>query len=549
MSHTAPARKTLDVPGVVARLREMIAAGQVEQALEWVLGLLSQLVEQNTRLALRLSKALRQHFGRKSEKLSREQLALFAAELERLEDTAEAPAEPQAGGGQEAPAATPAASPPPSPQKPKRKGHGPRPLPPHLPREQRVHTPEPEALRCEGCGRDESRCGEERSETLEWVPGHFKVIEEVRPKYACRTCAEGVTIAPPAPRVIEGGRPGPSLMAHLLVSKYKDHLPLHRLSGIFARDGVSLRTSTLSDWVGAGADLLLPLAREIGRQALQAHVLQSDDTHMKVLDRNHPNGIKRGHMWVYLGDNTWAAFVYTPDWKEEGPLGFLAERKGWVLVDGYKGYDKLFTRPGATAVEVGCWSHARRYYVEALEAKDLRAARPLQLIGQLFEVEAQATKEGVDADERLRRRQQHSQPALKELGKWAAEVLLRENPKSPLAAACRYTINQWQPLGRFLEDGRLPLHNNASELRLREVAVGRNNYLFAGSDTGAERAACVYTLIATCMLAGVNPHMYLTDVLEKLASGWPQRRIEELLPPMWKAARQQTALPGGAAPG
>jgi len=327
----------------------------------------------------------------------------------------------------------------------------------------------------------------------------------------------------------------------VLVSKYKDHLPLNRLSGIFARDGVQLRTSTLSDWVGAGADMLQPLAREIECRVLKAHVLQSDDTKLRVLDRSHPNGIKRGHMWVYLGDNTWAAFVYTPDWKQEWPLSFLEGREGWVLVDGYKGYDKLFTLPGSRALEVGCWSHARRYFVEAFEAKDLRAARPLELIGQLFDVEAQASKEGVDESERLRRRQQRSQPLLKELWKWVEATHAAENPKSPLAAACRYAINQWAPLGRFLEDGRLPLHNNASELRLREVAVGRKNYLFAGSDTGAERAACVYTLMATCMLSGVNPWAYLADVLEKLACGWPQRRIEELLPPMWKASRQDAA--------
>ena len=534
MSGAAAGKKTTDVHGVAALLRTLLAEGQEEQAIALVVGLLSQLVEKNTELELRLRKALRQHFGRTSEKLSAEQLSLFLCELGQQQAGADSEVTaPPSVDASEAQARAPGAE---QPWK-KRKGHGRRPLPSSLPREQRVHPPAPEALRCEACGRDKTRCGQEKSDTLEWVPGHFKVIEEVRPKYACRPCGDGLVVAPPADRVIEGGLPGPGLVAHVLVSKYKDHLPLHRLSGIYARHGVELRTSTLSDWVAAGADTLQPLAREVARRALASHVLQSDDTHLKVLDREHPNGLKRGHMWVYLGESTWAAFVYTPDWKQEGPLSFLEGREGWLLVDGYKGYDKLFTRPGATAVEVGCWSHARRYFVEALEAGDTRAALPLSLMGRLFEVERAASVQQVDEAERLRRRDTLSRPVTEQLGRWLADTYNREPPKSPLARACFYTLNQWKPLSRFLQDARLPLHNNASELRLREIAVGRKNYLFAGSDAGAERAACVYTLVATCMLAGVEPWAYLTDVLEKLASGWPQRRLEELLPPMWKAAR------------
>jgi len=189
------------------------------------------------------------------------------------------------------------------------------------------------------------------------------------------------------------------------------------------------------------------------------------------------------------------------------------------------------------ALPVASWSHARRYFVEALDAGDTRAALPLSFIGRLFEVEREASEQQVDEAERLRRRDTLSRPVTEQLGRWVADTYNREPPKSPLARACFYTINQWKPLSRFLEDARLPLHNNASELRLREIAVGRKNYLFAGSDAGAERAACVYTLVATCVLAGVEPWAYLTDVLEKLATGWPQRRLEELLPPMWKAAR------------
>ena len=546
MSAAVAGKKTTDVHGVAALLRALLAEGQDEQAIELVVGLLSQLAEKNAELELRLRKALRQHFGRTSEKLSAEQLSLFLSELGQQEQASAASAAtaPAAQDAAPAPASAPGTE---QPWK-KRKGHGRRPLPSTLPREQRMHQPPPEALRCEACGRDKTRCGEEKSDTLEWVPGHFKVIEEVRLKYACRPCGDGLVVAPPADRVIEGGLPGPGLVAHVLVSKYKDSLPLHRLCGIYERHGVRLSTSTLSDWVAAGADTLQPLAHEVARRALASHLLQSDDTHLKVLDREHPNGLKRGHMWVYLGDSIWAAFVYTPDWKQEGPLSFLDKREGWLLVDGYKGYDKLFTRPGATAVEVGCWSHARRYFVEALEAYNTRAALPLSLIGRLFEVEREASAQQVDEAERLRRRDTLSRPVTEQLGRWLADTYNREPPKSPLARACFYSINQWKPLSRFLEDARLPLHNNASELRLREIAVGRKNYLFAGSDAGAERAACVYTLVATCVLAGVEPWAYLTDVLEKLASGWPQRRLAELLPPMWKNAREAAAQPPSTSP-
>jgi transposase len=219
-----------------------------------------------------------------------------------------------------------------------------------------------------------------------------------------------VVIAPPAAKPIDGGLPGPGLLAHVLVSKYKDHLPLHRLSGIYARSGVDLKASTLGDWVAAGTDGLEPIARAIWRNALAAHLLQSDDTGIKVLDKDHPNRVKRGHLWVYLGDGKWCAFVYTPDWKGEWPQTFLAERKGWLQVDGYAGYDDLFSRAGATAIEVSCWAHARRGFVETLEAGDLRAAIPVELIRQLYAIEraartlARTTRPGESGANARRRR-------------------------------------------------------------------------------------------------------------------------------------------------
>ncbi len=404
-------------------------------------------------------------------------------------------------------------------------------------REEVILEPAAKEKICATCGGEKACIGYERSEALEFVPASFKVIEYARAKCACRKCGEGVVIAPPAAKPIDGGLPGPGLLAHVLVSKYKDHLPLHRLSGIYARSGVDLKASTLGDWVAAGTDGLDAIARAIWRNALVAHLLQSDDTGLKVLDKDHPNGVKRGHLWVYLGDGKWCAFVYTPDWKGEWPQSFLAERKGWTQVDGYAGYNDLFTRDGATAIEVSCWAHARRGFVETLDAGDLRAAIPVELIRQLYAIERAATEAGEDHEARLERRQREAPPIIDALAKWMADTYNKEPPKSPLAKACYYAIARWEGLKRFLEDGRLPLDNTASERALRQVAVGRNNYLFAGSDQGGERAAIAYTVIGACMLAGIDPLAYLTDVFQKLAAGWPHRRLDELLPPNWAAAR------------
>ncbi len=516
-----------DIKSASDHLRSVIAAGQVDTAMAMV----EKLLARNAELELQIMKLRRHQFGRRSEKIDPDQLALFVAQAqaEAREVDAALQAILEAAQDPEAPVTPPALRP--------RKGHGRKPLPAHLPREQVVHEPSPEELTCPTCGDQKECVGYERSETLEFVPASFKVIEDLRAKCACRRCGDGMVVAPAPAKVIDKGLPGPGLVAHVLVSKYKDHLPLHRLSGIYARSGVDLNPSTLGDWVAAGTDALSPIARAIWRRSLASHLLQSDDTGIKVLDSDHPNGVKRGHLWVYLGDGAWSSFVYTPDWKGSGPQTFLARREGWLLVDGYAGYDALFDRENATAVLVSCWTHARRGFVEALEAGDLRAAIPVDLIGKLFAIERAATEAGENHQARLARRQREAPSILAALGKWMADTYAAEPPKSALARACQYTINRWQALRRFLEDGRLPLDNTASERELRQVAVGRANYLFAGSDQGGERAAVAYTVISTAMLADVDPLVYLTDVFKKIADGWPNRRLDELLPPNWAAAR------------
>ncbi len=329
-----------DLKSIAEHLRKVIGEGRVEDAVEMVVALLAQLREKNTELELRLGKLLRHQFGRRSEKIDPGQLALFLSQLADLPPAAAA--EPEK-----------TELPRPAPKPPER--HGRKPLPAHLLREAVVHEPPEEEKRCARCGKPKKRIGEDTSEELEFVPGHFKVKTHVRPKYACCDCEDGVVQAPAPDRVVEGGRPGPGLLAHVLVSKYKDHVPLHRLRGIYQRSGVSIAVSTLSNWVAAGAAAFEPIAEAIGQRALASHLLQTDDTGLRVLDPEHPHGIKRGHIWVYVGDAIWAAFRYTPNWKGEGPQGFLDGRKGWVQADGYKGYDALFNREAPGSVITFPW--------------------------------------------------------------------------------------------------------------------------------------------------------------------------------------------------
>jgi transposase len=511
--------KAPDTSVLVARLRELLAQGRTEEMFDELLSLLTQMSQENTKLQLRLMKLLKQTYGRKSEKVSAEQLSMFLNEL----------------GGQEAPAKQsedlklPEI---PVKTKPEKKGHGRRPLPANLPVESTT-IPAP-AQDCPKCGKPMAVIGHDCKRTLEYVPASFKICETLIEKRACTPCAKGVVAAEPPAKICEHSLVGASLLAHVLVSKYKDSIPLNRLSGIYERSGVELPVSTLADWVGIGTDVLKPLYDEIKREAKSAYVLATDDTGLKVLDRDSPHGIKKGHVWVYVGDEKWAAFLYTPDWKSEPVQEFLADRKGYLLHDGYAGYAGVH-REASACIEAGCNAHFRRGFVEVLEGGDHRAAVAVDLFQQIYKVEELA--KGKPPEERLRLRQEFSKSLMDRLGKWMAETYNKEPPQSGLAKAINYGVGRWKALTRFLEDGRLPIDNNGSERALRSIALGRKNYLFAGSDAGAERAAIAYSLIGTCALCGVEPSEYLRDVLTKLSGTWPASRVAELLPPNWAAAR------------
>jgi transposase len=490
------------------------------------------LYKDKLQLAHQIEILRRRLFGHRSEKLDPAQLALWLGQAEAAPSTSPPPGESEDTPAQPADSPQPPNPAPPHP-KPKRKGHGRRPLPEHLPRQRIEHVPPPGELVC-SCGQPMRRFAEDKTEVLEYVPASMVVVEHVRPKYSCPHCQDQV-VSQPAPQLpIEQGRPGPGMLAYVLTSKHADHLPLHRLQGILQRYGIRLARSTLCGWVEQAAQALQPIVEEMKRQVLKSPIIQSDDTPVPVLCKGKPH-TRRGAMWVYLAQGH-VIFEYTPTRAGTGPQNFLSGYQGYLQGDAYRGYDALFT--SGKIIEVGCWAHLRRYFVDAQLSEPAYAAQALAWIGQLFKVDRDAREQGLDATARLVLRQQRAGPIVDELRQWIEDLRPRILPKSPLGQALTYAHNQWRALTRFLEDGRLELDNNASERSLRRVAVGRKNWMFAGSDEGARRAAIIYSLVASCCLHGVDPFGYLRDVLERIGTH-PARRIQELLPKAWADNAQQ----------
>ena len=515
-----------DLEQIREMLQAMLAKGQSEDAIEMIITLLEKMRDKNTSLELRLHKLLKDKYGRKSEGITSEQLSLFMNELEEEEGIKSSQEEIEI---------------PPLPKRKKRKArpHGRNPLPKELEREEITTEVEGAEKTCHQCGEEKECIGYEVSEVLEFIPARFKVLVHKREKLACRSCGEGVVIAPVGNKVIERGLPGAGLLAQVLVDKYADHLPLNRQAKRYKRYGVDIARSTLSDWNGAATDILKPIAKKLKEKALASYVLQADGTHLKVLDYKKASNIKRGSLWCFLGDGNYVYFKYIPNQCREGPLSVLRGRSGYVQADADPKLDELFSQEGAEAIEVGCWMHGRRGYIQALDGGDLRATIPVEYIKKLYKVEKHAQLEGMEPDEIKKLRAEYSVPILDKLKEWVKENYENERPRSPLRKAMGYTIRQWEALKRYTEDGRLPIDNGACERAIRTVAVGRRNYLFAGSDTGGERAAIAYSVLGSCALVGADPWAYLRDVFTKISSGWPQKRIEELLPVNWVQAHPE----------
>jgi len=467
-------------------------------------------------LKLLIARLRRIQFGRKSEKLDREieQLELRLDELEtvRAEKTVSSP--------------TPASpAPATNTTKPAR-----RTLPEHLPREVKKYPPKQNA--CPDCGGELKHLDEDVSEILEYVPSHFKVIRHVRPKLAC-ACCERIVQAEAPSRPIARGVAGPGLLAHVLVSKYCDHLPLYRQSEIYAREGVELERSTLADWVGVTSALLAPLVEALRCHVMSATKLHADDTPVPVLAPGNGK-TQTGRLWTYVrddrpaGDVTPAAvwFAYTPDRKGEHPQAHLSKFAGTLQADGYAGFEQLYE--AGRIREAACWAHVRRKFYDLHVAhKSPVAAEALERIGALYAIEKEIR--GRSPEQRGAVRNEQARPLLESLKQWLEATLCKLSRKSDTALAVRYALGRWEALVRYLDDGRIEIDNNAAERALRVVALGRKNYLFAGSDAGGERAAAIYSLIGTAKLNEIDPEAYLREVLTRIADH-PINRIDDLLP-------------------
>jgi len=449
---------------------------------QMVLTLLGQIDDLNGQLYY----LKRQLFGKKSEKLNPAQRLLFENLYDQVKAKVDQQKEPKAK----------------KVKARKNANHkGRKPLPADLPRETIEIEPTEEEKTCFVCNNEKQRIGSEVTEKLEYVPASFYVKKYVRYKYACKPC------------------------------KYCDHLPLNRLENIFKRHGVDIDVSSMCDWVGKSADLLEPLVKRMHGKILQSPKINTDDTPIPVKSKKRIGSTYNGYLWVYIDDKDNVVFDFTPTRSREGPLKFLGKYSGFVQADAYSGYDEFFRKGKAT--EVGCNSHARRKFEYALDSDPVRAARMMVLWGRLYEIESRAKKEKYDSAQLLNARQDEAKPILEEIKNTLCEYKDQVLPKSPMGKAITYSLNQWEALNRYVDDPILDIDNNLSERTLRMVVIGRKNYMFAGSEAGAARAAIIYSLVASCKLNEIDPFRYFRNVLTRVSTH-PADRIDELLPSEWK---------------
>jgi transposase len=505
-------------------------------------------------LQAQLQSLLRRLYGRSAEKIDKNQLQLFETLLNQL-----APSAPNATAADEA---SPGASGP----SPRRNGHGRRKLPSDLPRQKIVHDLPEDQKPCPCCGKMRHVIGQEVSEQLDFIPAKLTVLEHVRLTYACRHCeqevAEGgsqVITADKPSSPIEKGLAAPGLLSYVIVSKYGDHLPLHRLEHILARHGIEIARSTMCDWAAQCAGVLRPLHDLMTQRVLQSKVIHTDDTPVKVLDRDRTQ-TRTGRFWAYLGDqdHPQTVFTYTASRSRDGPREFLKGWSGYLQADAFGGYDGIYAgEVGGRVTEVACWAHARRKFYDARTSDAAASTQALAYIRLLYDLENQARErfeslEQAAPDEengetpgslsaiRLALRRERAVPRLEQFHSWLRSQQAARGgpvlPKSPMGEAITYALNQWDALCVYTADGDLNIDNNAAENALRRVAIGRKNWLFCGSDTGGRTAAVLFSLIATCQRHKVEPLAYLRDTLTRIAAT-PMSQLDQFLPDRWQLAQ------------
>ncbi len=471
-----------------------------------------------------LEQLLRHRYGQKRERTDENQLFLFA--LQRASRGEEAPPEPKPASREPRPTAP---------------GHGRQRLPESLERRRVVYDLTGDERQCPACHTELRHIGEEVNEQLEYVPASLHVIQQACQKYACPKGCTVVTAAKPlAP--VEKGLAGPGLLAHVAVSKYGDHLPLHRQESIFARQGVELSRQTMCDWMRQCAELVSPLVGLMKERALSSKVVQTDDTPVPVLDPELPR-TRTGRIWTYVGDalHPYTVYDYTPDRCRDGPDEFLKDFHGYLQADAYSGYDQIYKQAERGITEVACMAHARRKYFEAQSSDVMRSMVMLAYFHLLYDVEREAREKQLDAAGRLALRRTRSQPMLDDMKAYLERERGQVLPKSPIGQAMAYTLSNWEALVRYAKDGDLEIDNNGAERSLRGVAVGRRNWTFFGSDNGGRTAAVLSSLIATSKRHHMDPFAYLCDVFARI-SAHPQNRLEELLPDQWLAARSPATV-------
>jgi transposase len=406
----------------------------------------------------------------------------------------------------------------------------------------RIEHDVPEADKvCTHCGEAKARIGEDEARVLEFIPARFELHVHVLPKYACSHCRDGVVAPETPPRPLSGCIAGAGVLAQVTACKFAEHMPLYRFEDASARYGLHLPRSTLCDWVGKVADLLKPLYQFQKELVQKASVIWTDDTPVTVLGGEEP-GSHKGRFWVYIGPNTvpYDVYDFTDNRKRDGPVRFLANYTGYLQADAFSGYDGIFTGSDGRIIEVACWAHARRKFFEARSSSPAEASLILEMIRRLYEVEDRARP--LDDDARRLRRQAEAVPILERIRQELDRLSSKLLPKSGLAQAVTYALNQWSALCRYTQDGRLSIDNNVSERRLRDQAIGRKNWMFLGSSEAGPRAAVLCTIVAGAKRHRLEPWAYLHDVILQLSVDASPEMLARLLPDQWALAHPQQVL-------